>query len=262
MPQARPQGSCYTFRMADGIRTRNRFDPDSTEIFPLSRTKLQLFLDCPRCFYLDRRLGINRPDGPPFTLNVAVDALLKREFDEYRAKSEPHPIMEKFGVEAVPFNDPRMDAWRDNRRGVRVPYRNVLDVFGAVDDVWVTDKGALIVVDYKATGVDKPATLDDEWKANYKRQMEVYQWLLRGVGETVEPLGYFLYASAQKSHSALDAVLKFTMTLLPYEGNDDWVNPALDAVIDCLQADAAPPPTNNCEWCAYRRAANAVTDQR
>lgn len=241
-----------------GVRTRNIFDPSSGELFPLSRTKLQMFLDCPRCFYLDRRLGISQPSGPPFTLNVAVDELLKREFDEYRAKGKPHPIMTKYGVEAVPLKDPRMDIWRDNRKGVRVPYKKTLEVFGAVDDVWVHDDGTLIVVDYKATGVDKPATLDDEWKANYKRQMEVYQWLLRGIGERVAPLGYFLYASAQKSHSAFEAVLKFTMTLLPYEGNDDWVEPAIDAAIECLHADAPPPSTNGCEWCAYRSAVRAT----
>lgn len=238
----------------DGVRTRNLFDPSSDDPFPLSRSKLQLFLDCPRCFYLDRRLGVGQPSGPPFTLNVAVDELLKREFDEYRAKGKPHPIMHTFGVEAVPLRDARMDVWRDNRKGVRVPYKG-FEFYGAVDDVWLGDDGRLIVVDYKATGVDKPATLDDAWKDGYKRQMEVYQWLLRGIGEDVSSTGYFLYASAQKSHSALDAVLKFTMTLLPYEGDASWVEDALEEAHACLSDDELPPSTKDCEWCAYRRAA-------
>lgn len=50
-----------------------------TTPFPLSRTKVELFLDCPRCFYLDRCLGIARPSIPPFNLNSAVDALPKTE---------------------------------------------------------------------------------------------------------------------------------------------------------------------------------------
>jgi hypothetical protein len=58
------------------------FDPGSDKPFPLSRSKVELYLNCPRCFYLDRRLGIGRPSGPPFNLNSAVDALLKREFDD------------------------------------------------------------------------------------------------------------------------------------------------------------------------------------
>jgi hypothetical protein len=48
------------------------FDAKSDKHFPLSRTKVELFLDCPRCFYLDRRLGIGRPAGFPFNLNSAV----------------------------------------------------------------------------------------------------------------------------------------------------------------------------------------------
>jgi hypothetical protein len=51
------------------------FDPRSDKPFALSRSKVELFIDCPRCFYLDRRLGIGRPPGFPFNLNSAVDAL-------------------------------------------------------------------------------------------------------------------------------------------------------------------------------------------
>ncbi len=47
--------------------------------FKLSRSKIDLFLECPRCFYLGNRLGVSRPPGFPFTLNSAVDALLKKE---------------------------------------------------------------------------------------------------------------------------------------------------------------------------------------
>jgi hypothetical protein len=84
-------------------RTRNLFDPTSTKPFTLSRSKLELFIECPRCFYLDRRLGIGRVPGFPFTLNSAVDKLLKKEFDAYRIARTPHPLFEKFGVKAIPF---------------------------------------------------------------------------------------------------------------------------------------------------------------
>ena len=47
-------------------RTRNLFDPKSKTPFRLSRTKLDLFLSCPRCFYLDRRLGV----GPAARLSL------------------------------------------------------------------------------------------------------------------------------------------------------------------------------------------------
>ena len=69
----------------------------------LSRSKIELFTECPRCFYLDNKLGTGRPRGPAFTLNIAVDALLKREFDAHRLKKTAHPLMKKYKVDAVPF---------------------------------------------------------------------------------------------------------------------------------------------------------------
>ena len=245
--------------MSDGIRTRNLFDPTSSEPYKLSRSKLELFLQCPRCFYLDRRMGINRPDGPPFTLNVAVDHLLKKEFDFYRAKGKAHPLMHTYGVEAVPFADKRMDEWRDMRTGVQVHHASGFLVFGAVDDVWVNTDGQLIVVDYKATSTVNEVSLEGEWKKAYKRQMEIYQWLLRRNGFDVSSTGYFVYVNADKDKEAFDRKLEFTTMILPYEArSDSWVDEALHAAHECLLHDLPPQYAESCEWCAYRRAARGV----
>jgi len=63
-----------------------RYQPAQDTPFRISRSKVDLFLNCPCCFYLDVRLGVKRPPGFPFNLNSAVDALLKKEFDHYRAR--------------------------------------------------------------------------------------------------------------------------------------------------------------------------------
>ena len=84
-------------------RTQNLFEPKSKIPYKLSRSRIDLFLNCPRCFYLDRRLGVSHPPGFPFTLNSAVDFLLKKEFDIHRLKKEPHPLMKAYGMDLVPF---------------------------------------------------------------------------------------------------------------------------------------------------------------
>ena len=85
-------------------RTRNIFNPKSEKPFKLSRSKIENFLNCPKCFYLDRRMGISQPPSFPFNLNSAVDILLKKEFDIHRAENEGHPLMENYGLEnIVPF---------------------------------------------------------------------------------------------------------------------------------------------------------------
>jgi len=57
------------------------YQPNQTTPFRLSRTRIEMFLDCHRCFYLANRLGLGRPSMPGFSLNTAVDELLKKEFD-------------------------------------------------------------------------------------------------------------------------------------------------------------------------------------
>ena len=66
-------------------RSRNLYDPKSKMPFKISRSKIDRFVECPRCFYIDRRLGTDRPPGFPFNINSAVDTLLKTEFDTHRA---------------------------------------------------------------------------------------------------------------------------------------------------------------------------------
>ena len=60
--------------------------------------------------------------GVPFNLNSAVDALLKREFDRYRAEGAAHPLMAQAAIRAVPHAHPDLDTWRNNFRGVRTAH--------------------------------------------------------------------------------------------------------------------------------------------
>jgi hypothetical protein len=237
------------------LRVRNLYNPASKEPYRLSRSKLELFLQCPCCFYLDRRLGLGRVDGPPFTLNIAVDALLKKEFDTYRLEGATHPLMKQFGVNAVPFRHREMETWRDNKKGVSYVHpKTLFHFFGAIDDAWVDPEGTVYVVDYKATGIEGPVSLEGEWKKAYKRQAEIYQWLMRKQNLPVSDTAYFVYVNADKAAASFDGRLNFTMTVLPYEGDDRWVESALIEAWQCLQKDAPPPAGSDCEWCNYRLA--------
>ena len=236
-------------------RTRNIFDPNDLVPFKLSRSKIDLFLQCPKCFYLDRRLGVARPPGFPFSLNSAVDKLLKKEFDIHRTKQTSHPLMNNYGVEAVPFEHKMMDEWRENFKGVQYLYEPTnFIVTGAVDDVWVNPKNELIVVDYKATSKDGEVSLDAEWQDGYKRQMEVYQWLLRKNGFEVSDTGYFVYCNGDSDKEAFDGKLEFDIKLIPYTGNDNWIENTLLNARECLESDEIPKSGVECDYCSYREA--------
>lgn len=207
-------------------RTRNLYDAKSEQSFCLSRSKIDLFLECPRCFYMDRKLGVARPPGFPFALNSAVDKLLKLEFDAHRLNGTKHPLIEKYGVDAKPIPHEQLDDWRQNFVGVRYLHKPTnLTIFGAIDDLWQNSNGEYIVVDYKSTSKAEVITaLDKDWQDGYKRQMEVYQWLLRQNGYKVSNTGYFVYCNGNTDKKAFDAKLEFNITLIPYEGNDSWID--------------------------------------
>lgn len=240
-------------------RTRNIFDPESDKPFKLSRSKIELFLNCPRCHYLDARLGLGRPPGFPFSLNSAVDCLLKKEFDIHRARETTHPLMVAYGVDAVPFGHEDMDKWRENFVGIQVLYEpcNFL-VTGAVDDIWINRAGELIVVDYKSTSKDTEVTLDADWQEGYKNQMEIYQWLLRQKGFNVANTGYFVYANGRKDREAFDARLEFEIKIIPYTGSTDWVEDTLKDIKKTLSGGEIPEKNKDCDFCNYADAVGSV----
>lgn len=238
-------------------RTRNLYIPGKT--FKVSRSKIDLFLECPRCFWLDRVKGIGRPPGFPFNLNSAVDHLLKKEFDIHRAKQKAHPMMKAYGLKAVPFDHKKIDEWRENFVGVQVNHKPTgLTIFGAVDDIWIDVSGDLIVVDYKATSKDGKVNLDAPWQIGYKRQMEVYQWLLRENGFKVSDTGYFVYCNGRRDAEAFDGKLEFDVDLIPYTGKGDWIAKTLLELKECLDQTKLPEAGPECDYCAYRAAANLV----
>lgn len=238
-------------------RRRNVYDPKSPDPFRLSRSKLDLFLECRRCFYLDRRLGVARPQGFPFNLNNAVDALLKREFDRYRREQRPHPLMTQFGIDAVPFQHERLQEWRDSRtRGITFPFPGTnLLITGGIDDIWMKRGGELIVVDFKATSKAGEVTLDAPWQDGYKRQMEVYQWLFRKNGFAVDDTGVFVYCNGKADASEFAATLRFDIKLIPYEGRSDWVDGAVEGAYRCLRSAELPEAAEDCDHCRYVEAA-------
>lgn len=237
-------------------RARNLFDPKSRLPYKLSRSQLELFIECPRCFYLDRRLGTGRPRGPAFSLNIAVDKLLKKEFDIHRAASTAHPFMKTYAIDAVPFQHEKLDIWRDALGGgVQFLHEPLnLLISGGVDDVWVNSSGELHVVDYKATSKDEEVTLDAEWQNSYKRQAEIYQWLFRKNNFRVNDIAYFVYCNGDTDKDAFDGKLEFSVKIIPYQGKDDWVEGAILKVYKCLISEEIPPVSATCDFCRYKKA--------
>jgi CRISPR/Cas system-associated exonuclease Cas4 (RecB family) len=240
------------------------YQPGQKTPYKISRSKIDLFMQCPRCFWLDVRLGIKRPSSPPFQINKAIDELFKKEFDIYRAKGEPHPIMLDNQLKAVPMQHESLDEWRYNFTGVTTLHEPTnLHVFGAIDDIWINDAGETIVVDYKATAKAGEVSLDAPWQITYKRQMEVYQWLLRQNSLKVSDTGYFVYTNGRLDLDGFNNKVEFKTKLIAYEGDDSWVDPALMKLKNCMDEEMPEVGTaamgGECEHCAYARQRTKLT---
>lgn len=238
--------------------------PGQKTPFKVSRSKIELYKQCPRCFWLDVRLKVTRPSSPPFNINKAIDELLKKEFDRYRLKSEPHPMMIEHKIKAKPMQHADLETWRHNFTGVFTLHKPTnLHVFGAIDDLWVNDAGELIVVDYKATAKDREVSIDSDWQISYKRQLEVYQWLLRQNGFTVSDTGYFVYTNGRLDLDGFYDKVEFKTKIIPYTGSDEWIEPTLLEMKRVMEGDmpavGAAAMGGPCDFCTYAKQRTELT---
>lgn len=222
----------------------------------LSRTGIEQHIRCPRCFYLQRKLGLKPPQSIPMTLAVAVDALLKNEFDAVRATGGSHPLWQLERLKVRAFQHESLDLWRSNFKGMRINHESGAVIYGAVDDIWENlETNELHIVDYKSTSKEGEPDLNSGFGEGYKRQMEIYQWLFRMAGFKVSPVGYFLYVNGSKKEifykDGIEGFMSFKTTLIPYTGNDDWVASAVDNAIQCYQSEAIPESGADCDNCRY-----------
>ena len=245
---------------AIGLRKKKNsmYSPHQYEPFKISRSKFGDFLTCKRCFYLDRVKGLEQPKTPGWALNLAVDFLLKKEFDHYRKIQKPHPIMKKNNLNFVPFEHNEIDNWRDSLRG-GISYLDKatnLIIYGGPDDIWYDLKSKqLVVVDYKAQSkkivLEKRQYLNDPFHQGYKLQMDTYVHILRKMGFKTSDKSYFLVCNAEKTYEAFNAKLLFETKLIEYDTKTDWIDESIKDMKKILDSKELPKRNIHCENCAY-----------
>ena len=255
-------------------RHRGRYDPSHSGPYELSRSRVENFVRCPACFYLQQVAGVTFPSIPGFNINEATDVLLKRDFDRYRGVADTHPFLAGAGHgHLVPFAHPDFEMWTQSLhfgaegRMNTVHEETNLKIGGGLDDVWLNgNTGQIHIVDYKSTSQKsqgKLITLDDPWKAAYKRQMDLYVWVMRRKGFDVSDTGYFLYCDGDRFSEydflgQTDARMRFEMSLISYEVDQSWIEPTLFEIRSCLELGSPPPHSDRCEYGAFLRQVNVA----
>jgi predicted nucleic-acid-binding Zn-ribbon protein len=230
----------------------------TNEKFKISRSKFSSFLDCKRCFYLDRVKGLKDPGMPGWSLNIAVDELLKKEFDLLREQKKPHPIFRKHNLNLVPFQHEKMDHWRNSLTG-GISYLDEdtnIEIHGGVDDIWYDlDKEELVVVDYKAqssnTKVETESYLESVYHQGYKIQMDIYVHILRKMNFDISDRTFFYVCNGEKTNDKFENKIDFKTTLIPYRVDTSWIEKKLVEMKNVLNLEKAPEIEKTCEKCAY-----------
>jgi len=219
-------------------RHRGRYDPLKSEPYELSRYRIENFIKCPACFYLQQVAGVKVPSIPGYNIQ-----------------------------------DERFELWTQSMHfGAAGRFNTIhedtnLKVGGGIDDVWLnTETGQVHLVDYKSTSQKSPnktITLDDWWKASYKRQMDFYIWVMRRLGLDTSDIGYFLYCDGDRFTDSpfLEeglAVMEFKISLLPYESDTSWVEPTLIKIKKLLDTEECPSHADNCEHGSFLAACATV----
>ncbi|TSC75672.1 MAG: hypothetical protein G01um101430_166 [Parcubacteria group bacterium Gr01-1014_30] len=228
---------------------------DSKKPIQLSPNSLNLFLECPSCFWLEKRLGIKRPPPYPYALNTAVDILLKQEFDEYRQRQEPHPLLLENDIPALLFpNQNLLNQWRSNLNGIRYYDQKAgATLFGAVDDVLQFEGGKLAPLDYKSTGSAVAKVYD-----RFQLQMDIYTYLIEKNGFATLRKGYLAFYIVNKSDGFVDR-LPFKKELHEIETNPDDVPALFYDAVSLLRNQTPPLHNSDCKFGQWFKEASKIS---
>lgn len=217
----------------------------------LSPNSLNLYLECPQCFWLDKNMGIKRPPPYPYALNSAVDALLKDEFDTYRAKNLPHPMLKDNNIDARLFSNQKLlNQWRNNFAGIRFFDPDLqATLFGAVDDVLEFEGGKIAPLDYKSTGSSAANVYD-----RFQLQLDTYTFLMEKNGFKTTRKGYLAFYIVDKSRGFIDR-LPFRKEMVQIETNPSDIYEIFKDAVNCLKQQTPPPHSPDCKFASWLRGA-------
>jgi CRISPR/Cas system-associated exonuclease Cas4 (RecB family) len=221
----------------------------------LSPNSLNLYLECPHCFWLDKNLGIKRPPPYPYALNSAVDALLKEEFDSYRAKKLSHPLLKENNINAKLFSNQRLlNQWRNNLAGIRFFDHDLqATLFGAVDDVLEFEGGKIAPLDYKSTGSSVAKIYD-----RFQLQLDTYTFLMEKNGFKTTRKGYLAFYIVDKSRGFIDR-LPFRKEVLEIETNPSDIYEIFKEAVAILRKATPPLHSQDCEFSKWLNGARAFS---
>ncbi len=219
--------------------------------FPISRTKVDLFFDCKRCFFFDLKFGIKRPHGTPLVLNNKIIQQVKKEFDFFREKKKPHPEIIKLKRGFIPSNHENLLKWKNSFNGVFfVDKKTNLKFHGTIDDLWFDNQtNSHISVIFKSTSRKDQLNQSEIWDG-YWKQLSFYSFLLSKNSIEMSQSGLILYINVLNEDN-FEKEIKLDFNLFEQILDFSWIENTIENIHELLNKDAIPDQNRKCKFCNY-----------
>jgi len=209
----------------------------------LSPSALSLFLQCPRCFWLEKNKGIKRPRGIFPSLPGGMDTVIKEYFDIFRMKGDMPPEI-KGKMRGEFFSDiSTLDKWRNWRKSdlcYKDRESNAI-LIGALDDCLIEDD-FYIPLDYKTRGYE----LKGDPRRYYQNQLDCYCLILEYSGFKTKGLAYLLYYWPEEVQQ--NGIVKFHVEPIKIETNIESAKRTIKNAAKLLSL-TMPKSNPDCEYC-------------
>ena len=212
----------------------------------LSPSTLNLFLECPRCFWLDKVKGVKRPRGIFPSLPGGMDRVIKAHFDIFRAKNALPPELAGNNFDGVKlFTDQaQLEKWRNWRTGLVYQDSDSSILSGALDDLLVKDN-CYIPFDYKTKG---SVTTEEDAVKYYQNQLDCYTLLLHENKMPSAGYAFLLYYSPKTVHE--NGAVLFELQAIKIPTDKERARETFKKAVALLKGPL-PAVNGRCEYCAW-----------
>ncbi len=210
----------------------------------LSPSSLNLFIECPRCFWLYLKRKISRPRAPASTLPTGMDGLIKKHFDKYRESGKLPPELEA-KIKLKPVPQALLDKWRNWRTGLSYEEDNAC-LRGGLDECFL-DGEIYIPVDYKTRGF----ALKDDTAGYYQNQLNLYALLLKKNNFKISSFAYLVFYVLQSLSDNGEA--KFDIQLIRIDTDTEKAHHVFTQAGNLLKQDSPPQAGAKCGYCSWAR---------
>ncbi|MBU2102200.1 MAG: hypothetical protein ABH865_03425 [Candidatus Omnitrophota bacterium] len=221
-------------------------------IFSITPAMLNLFRECPRCFWLElaKKGSLRRPCVPASGFFDGMCVLLRKRFDAYRAQGSLPPELKKI-IAGVPVPQRLITAWRGPEKGLRFRDRGRFALTAHPDECVIVGT-RYIPVRLRVSG-----GLKREGLASASiLELSCYNFLLERAGYAVSRYAYDISYVFTAFNDEKTASFNVSLTQAPTLAAGT-IYTMVSAAVDVLKSVVPPQESSDCRFCAWvKRAAN------